>query len=174
VPVSVRLPRGAKVTAVAAGDLQSLALTSTGTVLAWGGNNFGQLGDGSYRQSNVPGNVKLVKNGLAQDELSSRQRAANTPSTTWGGYIYSNYIGVPGAVSAVIVVPRLTCKAVPPAGLWIEFSVGIQSVNSSAGLYSTCTNKGAALYYPSLRVDGGITNYTSDVTHAVSIRLGRP
>jgi alpha-tubulin suppressor-like RCC1 family protein len=59
VPVKVKLPASTKVTAVAAGELHSLAVTSTGTVLASGGNNFGQLGDGSYKGSDVPVKVDL-------------------------------------------------------------------------------------------------------------------
>ena len=59
VPVKVKLPASRKVTAVAAGELHSLAVTSTGAVLAWGGNNFGQLGDGSYKGSDVPVRVNL-------------------------------------------------------------------------------------------------------------------
>ncbi len=59
VPEKVKLPTGRKVTAVAAGELHSLAVTSTGAVLAWGGNNFGQLGDGSYEGSDVPVHVNL-------------------------------------------------------------------------------------------------------------------
>ncbi len=59
VPVKVKLPAGTKVTAIAAGQLQSLAVTSAGTVLAWGGNNFGQLGDGGYEGSDVPVQVVL-------------------------------------------------------------------------------------------------------------------
>jgi alpha-tubulin suppressor-like RCC1 family protein len=58
-PVRVKLPAGTKVTAIAAGGLQSLAVTSRGTVLAWGGDNFGQLGDGSYEGSDVPVHVDL-------------------------------------------------------------------------------------------------------------------
>jgi alpha-tubulin suppressor-like RCC1 family protein len=46
VPVPVRLPRGTRVTAITAGSRAGLALTSRGTVLAWGGDRFGQLGDG--------------------------------------------------------------------------------------------------------------------------------
>jgi alpha-tubulin suppressor-like RCC1 family protein len=61
VPVKVRLPAGIKVTAVAAGGSQSLALTSTGQVLAWGGNAAGQLGDGSTAATDVPVTVKLPK-----------------------------------------------------------------------------------------------------------------
>ncbi len=59
VPVSVSLPAGTKVTAVAAGALHSLALTSTGAVLAWGYNADGELGDGGTANSDVPVKVKL-------------------------------------------------------------------------------------------------------------------
>jgi alpha-tubulin suppressor-like RCC1 family protein len=54
VPVKVSLPSGTKVTQVRAGCLHALALTSTGRVLAWGYNFFGQLGDGLNTDSNVP------------------------------------------------------------------------------------------------------------------------
>jgi alpha-tubulin suppressor-like RCC1 family protein len=58
-PVLVRLPRGAAITAIAAGSQHSLALTSTGRVLAWGLGSFGQLGDGSTASSDVPVYVHL-------------------------------------------------------------------------------------------------------------------
>ncbi|HEX9031332.1 MAG TPA: hypothetical protein VF834_05765 [Streptosporangiaceae bacterium] len=45
VPVPVRLPAGTKVVMARAGRDHSLALTSAGHVLAWGGNMLGQLGD---------------------------------------------------------------------------------------------------------------------------------
>jgi alpha-tubulin suppressor-like RCC1 family protein len=47
VPVAVALPAGAAVTAIAAGDEYSLALRSDGTVLAWGEDADGELGDGA-------------------------------------------------------------------------------------------------------------------------------
>jgi alpha-tubulin suppressor-like RCC1 family protein len=59
VPVRVKLPAGTKVTAVTAGCFQSVALTSTGQVLAWGDNAYGELGDGSTVQSDVPVMVRL-------------------------------------------------------------------------------------------------------------------
>src|SRR5262245_4692121 len=46
VPVKVKLPAGTKVTEVRAGCDFTIALTSTGTVLTWGDNSLGQLGDG--------------------------------------------------------------------------------------------------------------------------------
>ena len=53
-PVPVDLPAGTRVTAIAAGgdgDAHSLALTSDGSVLAWGDNAFGELGDGTIGNS---------------------------------------------------------------------------------------------------------------------------
>ena len=46
-PVEVALPAGTQVATAAAGDFPSLAVTSDGSVLAWGANNHGQLGNGS-------------------------------------------------------------------------------------------------------------------------------
>ncbi|HXW39021.1 MAG TPA: MBG domain-containing protein, partial [Acidimicrobiales bacterium] len=54
VPVSVAAPGGTVFSAVAAGSSHSLALTTTGQVLAWGSDVFGQLGDGSTDDSDVP------------------------------------------------------------------------------------------------------------------------
>ncbi|MCW3029676.1 MAG: hemicentin-2-like [Solirubrobacterales bacterium] len=42
------------VTAVSAGGLHSLALLANGTVMAWGNNGFGQLGDGTNGTREVP------------------------------------------------------------------------------------------------------------------------
>ncbi|GIM86465.1 RCC1 domain-containing protein [Salinispora arenicola] len=59
VPVAVSLPSGITVTAITAGDDHSLGLTSAGTVLAWGRNFFGQLGDGTTADSSTPVAVSL-------------------------------------------------------------------------------------------------------------------
>jgi alpha-tubulin suppressor-like RCC1 family protein len=59
--VRVKLPRGVKVASASAGLLHSLALTTTGRVLAWGGNTDGQLGDGSTTGSSIPVWVHLPK-----------------------------------------------------------------------------------------------------------------
>ncbi len=173
VPVKVKLPAGAKVTAIAAAEVHSLAVTSTGSVLAWGGNNFGQLGDGSYQGSDVP--VKVDMGGstvglmaalrAARPAIAATAPVARTQSTVFAGYNFPNYIAVPGAVSATIVVPKLNCKATPPAGSSIYVGIGIGSVNSYARLYLACTPKGVARYYPSLLVNGSTRNVPSDMAH---------
>src|SRR5262249_14872781 len=53
-PVPVTLPTGTTVAGIAAGDLHSLALTSTGQVLAWGFGLQGELGNGTFNSSDTP------------------------------------------------------------------------------------------------------------------------
>ncbi len=54
-PVRVRLPSGVKVTAVRESGLFTMALTTKGQVLAWGNNNYGELGDGTHAEPGAPG-----------------------------------------------------------------------------------------------------------------------
>jgi alpha-tubulin suppressor-like RCC1 family protein len=61
-PVRVKLPTGTTVTAITAADRQSFALTSTGTVLAWGFNQDGELGNGMFTDSPALVRVKLAAN----------------------------------------------------------------------------------------------------------------
>jgi alpha-tubulin suppressor-like RCC1 family protein len=58
-PVTVSLPPGTTVTAIAGGSQHSLAVTSAGKVLAWGSNFNGQLGDGTRNSSSTPVAVNL-------------------------------------------------------------------------------------------------------------------
>jgi alpha-tubulin suppressor-like RCC1 family protein len=59
VPVWVKLPRGTKARALAAGREYSMVLTASGRVLAWGRNELGQLGNGSTAASSTPLRVHL-------------------------------------------------------------------------------------------------------------------
>jgi alpha-tubulin suppressor-like RCC1 family protein len=59
VPVNVSLPSGTHVRQIAAGDEFGLAATTTGSVLAWGDNTWGELGNGTTTSSDVPVAVSL-------------------------------------------------------------------------------------------------------------------
>ncbi len=60
-PVPVKLPTGVKVTAVRAGGVFALGLTSTGKVYAWGSNAAGELGNGTTKTRLKPVPVTLPK-----------------------------------------------------------------------------------------------------------------
>jgi alpha-tubulin suppressor-like RCC1 family protein len=53
---------GSGITQLSAGDFHVLALKSNGTVLAWGGNAYGQLGNGSTAQATGPVQVTGLTN----------------------------------------------------------------------------------------------------------------
>jgi hypothetical protein len=106
--------------------------------------------------------------GLVQPVLASTEQAlaANTPSNALAGLDFNGYIGVPGAVTATVVVPRVNCAGTPGAGSAIYVGVGIASVNSYARLYVGCTAQGVARFYPSLVVNGTTRDMTGDAARA--------
>lgn len=61
VPVHVAMPGGARIAAISTGCLHSLALTAGGEVLAWGNNKYGELGDDSTDDSDVPVRAELPR-----------------------------------------------------------------------------------------------------------------
>ena len=126
---------------------------------------FGSRNGGMVRRAFGLAAALTATFGLAQAALASTELAPNTPSTTLAGLDFNGYIGVPGNVSAIIVVPKLNCSGTPTAGSSIYVGVGIGSVNSYARLYLACTPQGVARYYPSLVVNGTIKNI-SDAAHA--------
>jgi hypothetical protein len=77
------------VTAVAAGEEHSLALLSNGTVLAWGDNAEGQLGDGSTTSSAVPVAVTGLTGveAIAAGSLFSLALLSNGTVMSWGSNI---------------------------------------------------------------------------------------
>ncbi len=92
VPVSVKLPAGTKVTAIAAANFDGLAVTSAGTALAWGAGSNGDLGDGSFADSDVPVAVKLPAGAkvtsLAGGAYSSYLVTSAGTEMSWGDNEY--------------------------------------------------------------------------------------
>uniref|UniRef100_A8M5C0 LPXTG-motif cell wall anchor domain n=2 Tax=Salinispora arenicola TaxID=168697 RepID=A8M5C0_SALAI len=88
-PVAVDLPTGTEVTAIAAGNDHSLALTSTGSVLAWGDNSDGQLGDGTTTDTSTPVTVDLPTTTTAT-AISAGADYSLSLSSTGGAFAWGN------------------------------------------------------------------------------------
>jgi alpha-tubulin suppressor-like RCC1 family protein len=63
-PVLVQLPAGVRIRKVAAGFNHVLAVSTTGQVYAWGGNEFGQLGNGTDHSPDATPAVVRVLDGV--------------------------------------------------------------------------------------------------------------
>jgi alpha-tubulin suppressor-like RCC1 family protein len=89
-PVTVQLPAGTKITAIRAGCGWSLALTSTGSVLSWGINNLGQLGNGTASSDDVtvpravalPAGVKV--RGISAGDATGLAVTTDGHALGWG------------------------------------------------------------------------------------------
>src|SRR3989442_1054229 len=56
-PIPVAVSGGLSFTALAGGDGHTCGLTTSGAAYCWGSNSFGQLGDGSTKDSYIPADV---------------------------------------------------------------------------------------------------------------------
>jgi alpha-tubulin suppressor-like RCC1 family protein len=75
------------VAAISAGNNHSLALLNDGTVVAWGANRYGQLGNGTTNESNVPVAVSGLEGVRAISAGGERSIALLSDGTVvaWGG-----------------------------------------------------------------------------------------
>lgn len=96
VPVEVDLPAGVSAAAVGAGDNHSLVTTTSGAVYAWGDNTYGELGDGTTTQSDVPVQVQMP---AGTDAVSVVAGGISPTATSPEGY-YSLALTSTGAVYA--------------------------------------------------------------------------
>ena len=93
-PAAVAGLTGVVVVAIAAGENHSLALTADGSVVAWGRNNEGQLGDGTFDPRYSPTPVLHVKGAVAISAGGNHSLAlgteggAGTEVWSWG---YNGY-----------------------------------------------------------------------------------
>jgi predicted CxxxxCH...CXXCH cytochrome family protein len=84
---------GSGVTAVAAGNDHSLALKSDGSVLAWGYNYYGQLGDNTTNTSNTPVQVYGLESGAGVTAIatgSNHSLAVKSDGSLWA-WGYNSY-----------------------------------------------------------------------------------
>ncbi|MCF7732603.1 MAG: cadherin-like beta sandwich domain-containing protein [Akkermansiaceae bacterium] len=101
---------GKRITAISAGQYHTLALCTDGTLVAWGYNQRGQLGDGSTTTSGVP--VAICSNGVLAGKAVTAIRASSAHSlalcadgtlAAWG-YNHRGQLGTGDAVQSNLPV----------------------------------------------------------------------
>ena len=117
---------GSGITAIAAGDSHTCALTSDGTVKCWGGNGFGQLGDGTAIDRLMPvdvagaiGGVLAITAGVSHTCILVTAGGARC----WGGNLFGqlgdgtasdrlqpvDVLGLASGVTAIVAGGFHTC-----------------------------------------------------------------
>jgi alpha-tubulin suppressor-like RCC1 family protein len=133
-PVHVKLPKNTTVTAVRAGCDHAIALTKTGTVLAWGRNSEHQLGNGGTKNSGQPKSVGFPK-GTKIKSVSTGCDHSLAVST--GGKVYAWGANTLGQLGDGTIKPRTKPVAV-------HLPAGTVATGVSAGCFFSfaLTNKG--------------------------------
>jgi len=120
IPVQVKDNSGSPLTdiiAIAGGGWHSLALRNDSTVWAWGSNSYGQLGNGSNTDSNVPVQVSSLTGIIAIAGGSYHSLALKCDGTVWAwGYNVYGQLGngtwtnsnVPVQVSSLTSIIAIT------------------------------------------------------------------
>jgi alpha-tubulin suppressor-like RCC1 family protein len=146
------------VTTIIAGDLHTCALTSAGSVMCWGNNSHGELGNGTLTNRTMP----VAVNGLSNAAIAIAAGEDHTCALTSTGGVLCWGHNVTGELGDGTITDRATPAAVN--GL----SDRVTAI--AAGDAHTCalTNKGAVLcwganWYGELG-DGANINRTTPVT----------
>jgi alpha-tubulin suppressor-like RCC1 family protein len=101
----VPVPGVTAIIQLAAGDNHSLALRSDGTVLSWGRNDYGELGNGTTTSRSTPGPVPGLTGIIQVAAAGDVSYALRSDGTlyAWGGGILG--IGSNRVNSAPVTVP---------------------------------------------------------------------
>src|ERR1700674_4088544 len=168
IPVSVSLPSGTVVTAIAGGQFFSLALTSTGGVLAWGANYAGQLGNGTTANSTTPVQVSLPSATIVTAIAAGGHHALAVTSTgqvfAWG----FNFDGEVG--NGTTNIGGCSCVSTPVAA---HLPNGTIVTAVAAGFYHSMalTSSGQVLAWGS-NLDGQLGDNTfTDSTAPIFVRM---
>jgi alpha-tubulin suppressor-like RCC1 family protein len=135
-PTPVRMPDGVTFTRIAAGGLHTLAISTSGAVYAWGGNESGQLGNGTTDNRTAPTLVDTPA-GVTFQEVAAGYGHSLALTTT--GRVYAWGLNGSGQVGDGTVQDRLTPVLVQLPSAIQVIAVGGGGVHSVA-----LTSAGAA------------------------------
>ena len=168
VPVAVQLPAGVTVTAIAAGGAHSLALTSAGSVLAWGAGASGQLGDGTGAERPTPVAVDLPAGTTVRAVVAgaSDSLALTSTGAIWSwGYNHYGQLGTGSRVDSRTPVP----VDLPAGAAAIDLGAGTDA-NAALALLAPAPLSGTG--YWTVAADGGLFAF-GDAAYAGSMG-GKP
>ncbi|MEU7023833.1 Ig-like domain repeat protein [Streptomyces sp. NPDC046203] len=107
-PEEVHLPAGTRATAISYGGIHGLALTDDNRLLAWGSNEYGQLGNGTTDSDPTPGYVDLPAGtdiaAIAAGGEHSMALTADGGVLVWGNGSFGN-LGVGTSTNRLTPVP---------------------------------------------------------------------
>jgi len=139
---------GKAVTAIAAGGDHSIALCSDGAVAAWGYNSYGQLGNGSSWDSNVPALVSTTP-------LRTGERFV---AASGGGAHSLALVGTPPPPAAT----TLAATVIIDTGAILNGSVNAAGASTSVSFeYGLTTNYGTTVAADPATVSGTVTTAVS-------------
>ena len=116
--IAAIVPGLANVIAISAGDYFSVALSADGSVLAWGSNNSGQLGDGTTTDRLVP-TATLMTDAVSISAHAGHMLSLKQDGTawSWGFGLYGQLgTGTNENSSVPVVIPGLSAIAEVCAG----------------------------------------------------------
>jgi alpha-tubulin suppressor-like RCC1 family protein len=150
------------VTAIAAGGDTSLALLSNGTVMSWGANEFGQLGDGSLTQSDVPVAVSGLS-GVSSIAVGGASLALLDDGTVmaWGSNI-SGQLGGGTNMGPNECFPLNFCSTTPVAVSGLEH---VTTIAAGSGQSLALVGDGAVMAW-GLNWDGQLGDGTVESSNA--------
>lgn len=162
-PVLVKLPAGTRAVAIAGEGYSGLAVASTGKVYAWGFNGDGELGNGTFVNSDVPVPVRLPAGVTIRAIAGERNGGLALTSTgkvyAWGYNGYGNLGNGTTVDSSVPVAVHLSAGA------------SVQAISGQNYGGMALTSKGTVLAW-GYNFDGELGNGTlvsSDVPVPVAI-----
>jgi len=114
--------------AVAAGGSHTVSLKSDGTVWTWGGNNFGQLGDGTTNSGTVPVRVSGLTSVVAVAAGTQHTVILKSDGTVWTwGYNFYGQLGDGTTTNRTIPTPVNGLSGVVAVAAGGNFTVALKS-----------------------------------------------
>lgn len=113
---------------VAAGWFHNVAAKTDGTVWSWGRNNFGQLGNGTTTQSNVPVQVSNLNSVLGVAGGAYHSVAVKSDGTVWAwGYNGSGQLGNGTTTNSTTPVQVSNLSGVTAVAAGCNFTLALKS-----------------------------------------------